>query len=212
VRNVPPTRTSLLRIREELDFARLGHELLDQKRKILVVELLTLVDQAAEAEDKVAAALERAWRGLEEAVLASGRLKLSILAGAVDVKADIRIGQRSIMGVALPVVRTAFTGEPPWYSPMDQSFRVDAAAKDFRVALELMGRLAELKVSLARLAAEVRRTMRKVNALEKIAIPDLEETARMIAGRLEENERDMFALLKSVKDRLEGGAMERTPG
>ena len=53
MRAVAPTKTSLLRLREELKFARLGHELLDQKRNILVVELLTLVDQAAEFEKKV---------------------------------------------------------------------------------------------------------------------------------------------------------------
>ena len=52
-----------------------------------------------------------------------------------------------------------------------------------------------------RLAREVRRTIRKVNALEKIAIPELEETVTIIQERLEENERDMFVLMKMVKSR-----------
>jgi len=63
--------------------------------------------------------------------------------------------------------------------------------------------LAELKISIIRLAGEVRKTIRKVNALEKIAIPDLKDTVKYIQNRLEENERDMFVLMKMVKSRLE---------
>ena len=70
----------------------------------------------------------------------------------------------------------------------------------------MMGRLAELRVSILRLAAEVRRTARKANALEKIAVPELEAAVRRIADRLEENERDSLALMKTVKARLEAAA------
>ena len=66
-----------------------------------------------------------------------------------------------------------------------------------------MGRFAELKVSIMRLASEVKKTIRKVNALEKIAIPDLEESVKVIQNRLEEAERDAFVLMKMVKSRLE---------
>jgi len=90
----------------------------------------------------------------------------------------------------------------PYYSPTDTSFWVDGALQEFRKTLEMMGRLAELKVSIMRLAMEVKKTIRKVNALEKIAIPDLTETVDYVRNRLEENERDMFVLMKMVKDRL----------
>ena len=56
--------------------------------------------------------------------------------------------------------------------------------------------------SIMRLATEVRKTIRKVNALEKIAIPDLTESVKYIQNRLEENERDMMVLMKMVKNRL----------
>ena len=60
--------------------------------------------------------------------------------------------------------------------------------KLFREALELMGRLAELKVSIMRLAREVKKTIRKVNSLEKIVIPDLRETVAFTRSRIEESE------------------------
>ena len=67
----------------------------------------------------------------------------------------------------------------------------------------MLGKLSELKISVLRLANEVKKTIRKVNALEKIAIPELKETVAHIESRLEENERDMFVLMKMVKGNLE---------
>jgi len=200
---VAPTKTNLLRIRHELDFARLGHELLDQKRNILVIELLNLVDQAVDFQERVVRALEEAYRTLEQAVLRMGKLRVANLASAVNIRTEIELKTRRVMGVRLPVVETSFTEHPPYYSPLGTSFWIDNSIEEFKKALQLMGRLAELKISIIRLAAEVRRTIRKVNALEKIAIPDLEQTVSFIQNRLEENERDMFILMKMVKSRLE---------
>ena len=83
------------------------------------------------------------------------------------------------------------------------SFWVDEAIKNFMQVLKIMGRFAELKISVVRLAEEVKKTIRKVNALEKIAIPDLEETVQNIESRLEESEREMFNLMKMVKESIE---------
>ena len=86
---------------------------------------------------------------------------------------------------------------------MGTSFWIDSSLEDFKSVLQVMGKLAELKISIMRLAREVKKTIRKVNALEKIAIPELRETVKYIENRLEENERDMIILLKMVKTRLE---------
>jgi len=201
--NYAPTKTNLLKIRSDLKFAQLGYELLDQKRNILVIELLNLVDQTVDFQNRVEDALKQAYKTLEEAVLQMGKLKVKNLASAVNIETDIRIGSRRVMGVSLPVVETSFTEKSPYFSPLGTSFWIDSSLDAFKTAIDLLGKLAELKVSVIRLAAEVRKTIRKVNALEKIAIPDLKDTVTYIENRLEENERDMFALMKMVKERLE---------
>jgi V/A-type H+-transporting ATPase subunit D len=201
--NVTPTKTALLKLRDELKFASLGYELLDQKRSILIVELLSLVDQAADFQSRVEEELSKAYKTLEKAVLQMGKLKVQNLAGAVNIDTNIRIGARRVMGVNLPIVDTDFHERPPYYSPLGTSFWIDSSVEAFKSALQLLGKLAELKISVLRLANEVRKTIRKVNALEKIAIPDLRETVAYIESRLEENERDMFTLMKMVKERLE---------
>jgi V/A-type H+-transporting ATPase subunit D len=200
--NIAPTKTNLLKLRQELSFARLGHELLDQKRNILVLELLALVDQTVDFNERVVRALAEAYRTLQEAVMHMGKLKVATLASAVNIDAEITLRQRRVMGVRLPAVETSFVEHPPYYSPMGTSFWIDGSILQFKEALQLMGRLAELKISIIRLATEVRKTIRKVNALEKIAIPELESSVQFVQNRLEENERDMFVLMKMVKNRL----------
>ncbi|HRV24159.1 MAG TPA: V-type ATP synthase subunit D, partial [Sphaerochaeta sp.] len=80
-----PTRTNLLKLSEDLKFAKLGHELLDQKRSILVVELLTLVDQAVDFETRVLSSLKEAQNALSDAIMQMGRLRVGNLAGAVNI-------------------------------------------------------------------------------------------------------------------------------
>lgn len=201
--SIAPTKTNLLKVKDELEFARLGYDLLDQKRNILVLELLQLVDQAVAMEGKVEAALAEAYRNLEEAAVAMGKLEVMSLQSAINIDAEISIRHRRVMGVRLPVVETSYSERPPFYSPMGTSAWVDSSLAAFKEALELMGRFAELKVSIMRLSREVKKTIRKVNALEKIAIPDLEESLHSIQSRLEESERDAFVLMKMVKSRLE---------
>ena len=198
-----PTKTNLIRLNEDLKFATLGYDLLDQKRNILVVELLALVDQAVDFQGRIEEGLKEAYTTLQGAVLRMGKVRVQQITAGVNIGVDIRLSTRRVMGVTLPVVDTDFTENAPYFSPSGTTFRVDSTLKSFETVLQLMGKLAELKISVIRLANEVRKTIRKVNALEKIAIPDLKETLSYIENRLEENERDMFVLMKMVKKQLD---------
>jgi len=198
-----PTKTNLLRLKNDLKFAQQGYELLDQKRNILIIELLSLVDQAADFQTRVESALAKAYKALEEAVFDMGKLKVQYLTGSVNITSEVSVSYRRVMGVTLPVVDTEFLDRSPYFSPMGTTFWVDSSLDYFKEVLKLLGKLSELKISVLRLANEVKKTIRKVNALEKIAIPDLKDTVHYIEGRLEENERDMFVLMKLVKSNLE---------
>lgn len=209
--STPPTKTNLMRLKDELRFAELGYELLDQKRNILVVELMNLVDQTVDYQRRVEEALGKAYRTLEEAILSMGKLRVRNIAAAVNIQTSIKIGIRRVMGVILPIVNTEFRERAPYFSPMGTSFWIDSSINEFKAVIQLMGRLAELRVSVLRLANEVKKTIRKVNALEKIAIPDLRDTVRYIESRLEEIDRDMFTLMKMVKERLESKRLVQIP-
>ena len=108
--SIAPTRSNMMKLREELEFSRLGHELLDQKRSILVNELLTLVDQAVDYQNRVEKALSEAESSLQEAIMHMGRLRVANLAGAVSISSSFEVRERRVMGVRLPNVETSFSG------------------------------------------------------------------------------------------------------
>lgn len=200
--DVAPTKTNLMRVRKDLGFAREGWELLDQKRKILVVELMGLIDRAVEAQEKVEAKLVEAFGSLDQAILRMGRREVNLIALGMNITSDITFSQKRVMGVSLPRVRVEFVDKSPYFAAAESSIWIDEAIMKFREVLRLLGSLAEARISLMRLSREVAKTIRRVNALEKIFIPDYEETLKYIEMALEEAEREAFFVLKLIKDRL----------
>ena len=177
---VAPTKTNMMRIRRDLGFAREGWELLDQKRKILVVELMGLIDRAVEAQEGVEAKLTEAFNALDQAMLRMGRREVNMVAVAMNIKSNISFSQKRVMGVTLPRVKVDFEDKSPYFAAAESSIWVDEAIRKFRDVLKLLGSLAEARISLMRLSREVAKTIRRVNALEKIFIPDYEETLSYI--------------------------------
>lgn len=196
------TKTNLLRLRREDAFAREGHQLLEQKKDILTTELLALVDRARTAEEQMDAVLLRAFDSLRNAIIRMGRNKVAQTAVASFFKASVSVSSRRVMGVGLPIVRIDAGRVTPSFSPGETSFWVDEATVRFVEALKAIGMLVETKVALRLLAQEVKKTLRRVNALEKIALPDLEESLKWVADGLEEMERETFFTMKLVKNRL----------
>jgi len=197
-----PTKTNLMRVKRDLGFAAEGFELLDQKRKILVVELMGLIDRAVEAQEEVETKLSEAFQALDQAILRMGRREVNMISLGQNIESDISFSEKRVMGVSLPRVRVQFDDRSPYVAAAESSIWIDEAIKKFREVLKLLGTLAEARISLMRLSREVAKTIRRVNALEKIFIPDYEETLKYIEMALEESEREAFFVLKLVKDRL----------
>ena len=201
---IAPTKTNLMRIKRDLGFASEGWELLDQKRKILVVELMGLIDRAVEAQEKVEAKLVEAFDALDQSMLRMGRREVNLIALGMNITSEINFSEKRVMGVSLPRVRVEFDDKSPYFAAAESSIWIDEAIRKFRDTLQLLGSLAEARISLMRLSREVAKTVRRVNALEKIFIPDYEETLKYIEMAIEESERESFFVLKLIKARLAG--------
>ena len=113
------------------------------------------------------------------------------------------ISTRSLMGVYLSTVAAEHPALQPATSLMDRNSALDETTAAFAAAQESIDRLAEMENAVYRLAREVRKTQRRVNALEKMFIPSYVETVRFITSALEERERDEFIVMRKVKERLE---------
>ena len=200
---IVPTKSNLLKTKRDLVFAQEGYDLLEQKRQVLVANLIPLVNETITAHDRMDAALREAYNALQNAIISSGKNTVKSMARAVRIESDIQIHALRVMGVVIPKIEVKVHDDAPYYSAGNSSFWLDESILRFKQILEAMGRFAELRVSLLRLAREVRKTQRRVNALEKIAIPDYQETIKFITDSLEENERGALTSLKFIKERLE---------
>lgn len=197
--NIAATKTNLLKTRKSLALTREGFELLDEKRRILLSELTAIIDSVDEHQKQVDDALRDAYKIVDRAVVASGRQRCEAVSYAMAIKSELSISQRRVMGVNVPVISLDINDRPPYYSPHGVNLYVDEAIERFKALLPLFAQLAEKKITLLRLAQEARKTIRKVNALEKIYIPYYEETVKYIADRLDEESRDSFSMLKLIK-------------
>ena len=197
--NIPPTRSNLLRMKQELQFSREGYEILDKKREVLTVELIRLAHDAEVFQEQVWSRLAAAYRTLEQARLTMGQEHMEWAALAVNKTVDVQLKFRGVMGVSLPLIEAR--GKPPEmpYSLGDTTAALDEASAVFREVLDSVPRLSELATSVWRLAGELRQTQRRVNALEHIFIPDYEETIAFIESALEEREREETFRLKWLK-------------
>ncbi len=200
--NVPPTKSSLLNLKRQLAFAEEGYDLLEQKRQILIFELMSRLGRAREAETKRADAFKQAFAALGEATLDVGSAALDRAALGVRMDHQLELADQHLMGMRIP--RVIARTEPPGvqFGVSGTSANADLAMRRFVEVLPLLAELAELENAVLRLARELRKTQRRCNALSKLFIPDYRETIGYITAALEERERDSFIILKMVRDRL----------
>jgi V/A-type H+-transporting ATPase subunit D len=197
--NIPPTRSNLLRMKQELQFAREGYQILDRKREVLTTELIHLAHDGEILQRQFWELLAAAYRILELAKLTMGQEHVEWAALAVNKTVDVQIKLRGVMGVSIPTVEAHGGPLEIPYSPGDTTAGLDEARVAFDKVLSLTPELAELETSIWRLAVELRKTQRRVNALQHIFIPNYEETVVFIQSELEEREREEIFRLKSLK-------------
>ena len=114
---------------------------------------------------------------------------------------DVQLKFRGIMGVAVPVIEAQTRQPEMLYSLGDTSASLDETALAFREVLETIPELSRLVTTVWRLAIELRKTQRRVNALQYIFIPEYEETVEFIVSSLEERDREETFRLKLLKTR-----------
>ena len=199
--NIPPTRSNLLRMKQELRFAREGYEILNRKREVLTGELIRVAHEAEILQREMWTLLEAAYRAMEKAQLRRGREHVEWAALAAKETLDVRLRFRGIMGVAVPVVEARTRQQEMLYSLGDTTTSLDETAMAFRAVVEKIPELSRQVTTVWRLAIELRKTQRRVNALQYIFIPEYEETVEFIVSSLEERDREETFRLKLLKNR-----------
>lgn len=143
--NIAATKTNLLKMRKSLALTREGFELLDEKRRILLSELAAVIDSVDEHQRQVDSALQKAYRTVERAIVASGLQRCEEVSFAVSIKSELSITHRRVMGVSVPVISLDIKDRPPYYSPHGINPFIDEAVEQFKTIITLLAQLAEKK-------------------------------------------------------------------
>jgi V/A-type H+-transporting ATPase subunit D len=201
--NIPATKSNLLRLSGELTFSKEGRDLLDEKREILIMEIMGMLENAHRKRLAVEKELAEAYQTLAIAKVIVGTRNIQRASLGIQTEAQIEIRERSVMGVVVPVVRVKWNRiEKPRYGFVGTTYALDKATQLFSKCLELLVELAEIETTLWRLATELKKVQRRFNALDNLLIPQYAETVKYIEYTLEEKEREILFQLKRVKEKL----------
>ncbi len=204
--NVNPTRMELTRLKRKLATARRGHKLLKDKRDELMRQFLGLVRENMELRRKVESGIRETNKGfaLARSAMSDEAVRVAFMTPKQEV--SLSISTKNIMSVEIPVytphTRTSNSNDIYSYGYAFTSGELDDAVKGLNDLLPVMLKLAESEKSCQLLSAEIERTRRRVNALEHILIPQMEEKIRFITMKLDENERSSQVRLMKVKDMM----------
>lgn len=200
--SVKPTRSELLQLKKKIKLAKSGHSMLKKKRDGLIIEFFKALENAKSIRSELVREYISALEKINITRALDSDLRLKSIALAIKDKPIIDIETKNIMGVLVPKVRKSPLQKSSLargYGYISGSIKIDEAALAYERLVEKVLTAAEYETILKRLLQEIDKTKRKVNALEKVTIPRLEQDASYIRLRLEEMERENFSRLKHIK-------------
>ncbi len=190
-------------MRRSLQVAKSIYRILEDKRDVLVRKLNDLIDVAEAEREKMAEPLREAYSALFKAYAEMGSVRIESTASTTPTSIDVKVSERTVLGIKIPTLEVATTKLPLTYGFLDTTSAFDDAVKKFRDILTPICRVAEVENAIFRLAEELKKTQRLLNALEHLIIPRYQEAIKYISSTLEEREREDFVKLKHVKRLME---------
>ncbi|TET31382.1 MAG: V-type ATP synthase subunit D [Candidatus Heimdallarchaeota archaeon] len=210
---VQATRMNLMKLRDRNKLAEKGHDLLQEKLDSLVIRFFEVVDTIRGLREDTANLTTKAHQSLVDAQMAVGPLRLKEISFAAPEIWQIEAYESNVAGVIVPKLDLEKTRDESetklFYGFASSSSEIDKTVEDYRKAIEKIVVLAETLAMLQILGQAITETKRRVNALRFILIPRLKNQITFIETTLEENERDQFAQLKKIKEKLERKAREK---
>ena len=197
-----PTKGNLMAAKKSLALAKVGYELMDRKRNILIRELMALIDKVKELQKTIDKTYSDAYRALEKANITLGFC--DEISKTIPLDNTVTLDYRSIMGVEIPILSIDIPERRELhYGLGNTNSRLDEAVMLFTRAKELTVTLAQVENSVYRLTVAIKKTQKRANALNNILIPRFEEEVKLISDALDEKDREEFSRLKVIKKQKE---------
>jgi V/A-type H+-transporting ATPase subunit D len=191
----------LLRLRRRLTLAKRGHKLLKDKQEELMRRFLGMIHDARDLRVEVESDLARAHAAFVSARFEMDGPAMEAALAFSRRTAELGTDHEQVMNLKVPRFQVEIPLDAELgYGFVDTTADLDRALGMYGELFPKMMSLAEVEKAIQLLAAELEKTRRRVNALEHILVPSLEETIRFISDRLSEMERETATRLMKVKE------------
>jgi V/A-type H+-transporting ATPase subunit D len=204
---IQPTKIELIRLKRSMKVAEAVHKILEDKREVILKKLEEIVDAAEEALGSLQKALEGAYSFYLAALVRAGASKIFAIAATTPPRYKAEIALKRILDIDIPSLQLMSASQEVVapYGFVDTTPELDQFILRMHKAFPLLAKAAELENTIIRLARELEKTQRLINALEYVIIPTYKERIKFISTILEEREREEFVRLKRVKAVISGG-------
>lgn len=200
---ISPTRSALLASKASLRTASGGADLLKRKRDALIGEFFALVKDALAAREQLTGVSKGAYTSLfgAKAWDSPEAVESLSLAGTGDYAVNMQID--NLYGVKVPRISIPERASAAHFSPINVGARTIQASTDFNGLLSAIVNVAATETKLRRIGEEIKKTSRRVNALEQVVIPGIEDDIRFIRGVLDQREREASYTQKKIKAKID---------
>jgi len=198
------TRMELLKLKKSLEVAIRARNLLEEKRNVLAMELLDYIKKMGLAQEKIDERMKKTHDAFIEAQMVLG--KMGIRSAIVSISPDrfsIEEKYRSIMGIRIPILNLIENKTQIPCNFLSTSSKLDEVAFHMNEVIKATIEVAEAQATIKKLAEELKKIKRRVNALDRIIIPRIRNRIKYIEERLSEMERETIFRIKRIKYLLE---------
>ena len=201
--DVKPTRSEELRLKEQIELAEDGHDILEKKRDGLIHEFMQVIGNAREINEELAQLYSGAREKLLIAKTYDGEDAIRANAMSIEKEPSIATETQNIMGVVVPEIESTEIQREILereYGITSSTSRIDSTAEKHEELLEKIVEAAETQTKILKLLEEIEKTKRRVNALEHKTIPEMKEAQDYVSQTLMENEREETFRMKKIKE------------
>lgn len=201
IKSTAPTKANLIAAKDQLNLLNTGLDILDKSRKALIGAHDSKIKQRDELNDEVNKTIAKVSKNFKKAMVTMGEAKLIDIANLIPVDDIISLSESEFMQTKVYDINFVAQKLSLSYSFYETNDSFDQALLSFNELKSKILKLAELDTTINNLDRQIKKTSKKVNSLEKVQIPKLEDRIKEISSLIEEKEREEFSKTKMVKDR-----------
>ncbi len=196
------TRQELLKLKTKLKNTSRGRNLLKDKRDSLMTHFFETMRQAIELRKNFEEKYADAFAQFQHASAKIDAMYLQTLKETVTVELRLDLDVKNIMSVKIPHLTSQVYGDPVQYSLLETNAQLDHSLHALRELIPDILKLIEYEYAALLLAREIEKTRRRVNSLDYVVIPELDQHRRVVSSKLEEQARDATIALMKVKAQM----------